>query len=109
MRLRGLQPVQAPSGEGSFRAPAPVGWRCISPGHYSAFSSLNLLIVKACSGIYRIYHRRRAVSDGERGMVGGSVAVRSTAGGDRQAWVAILALAAFLRLYGIGAEPLWID
>ena len=43
-------------------------------------------------------------------MAGGSVAVtRSTAGGEWQAWVAILALAAFLRLYGIGSEPLWLD
>jgi len=43
-------------------------------------------------------------------MAGGSVAAaRSTAGGEWQVWVAILALAAFLRLYGIGSEPLWLD
>jgi len=42
-------------------------------------------------------------------MAGGRVAVRSTAGGEWRWWVAILALAAFLRLYGIGAEPLWLD
>ena len=43
-------------------------------------------------------------------MAGGSVAAaRSTAGGEWLGWVAILALAAFLRLYGIGSEPLWLD
>ena len=42
-------------------------------------------------------------------MTGGSVAARSTAGGEWLGWVAILALAAVLRLYGIGSEPLWLD
>jgi hypothetical protein len=42
-------------------------------------------------------------------MAGGSVAAaRSTAGGEWLGWVAILALAASLRLYGIGSEPLWL-
>ena len=43
-------------------------------------------------------------------MAGGSVAAaRSTAGGEWLGWVASLALAACLRLYGIGSEPLWLD
>lgn len=39
----------------------------------------------------------------------GVAAPRLTAGANGYGWIAILALAACLRLYGIGAEPLWLD
>src|SRR5262245_37961562 len=71
---------------------------------------MNLLSVKACSGISEsttVGVDERWATEG--GMAGGSVAVRSTAAGEWQAWVAILALAAFLRLHSIGVEPLWLD
>jgi hypothetical protein len=38
-----------------------------------------------------------------------AVAGRPGEGIEWQVWAAVLALAAFLRLYGIGTEPLWLD